>query len=228
MDNTTREAWTGGKNISPEARAKRKKINRKILTFGCLPITVIIIIIAVLVVNIEPPEAVPPPPPPNDPMALGIDSLQTFVGHKMDTTRFKTVFGSISEYESPAPYASVYYLDSANVSLVTIDSKISFAGFDLQSGLTYAQELENSRQKLIEKQFDPWDGSHIQLTKIIKQSMNDPDSYEHVKTNYWDMSDHLVVKTTFRGKNAFGGKVLNSVRAEADISTGQISNISQE
>lgn len=39
MENSTKEAWTGNrKNLSPEAEEKRKKINKKILKFGCLPI----------------------------------------------------------------------------------------------------------------------------------------------------------------------------------------------
>ncbi len=46
--------------------------------------------------------------------------------------------------------------------------------------------------------------------------MNDPDSYEHVETVYWDMTDYVVVQTTYSGKNAFGGRVKNSVKAKAD------------
>ena len=47
--------------------------------------------------------------------------------------------------------------------------------------------------------------------------MNDPDSYEHVKTEYWDKGDYLIVKTTFRGKNAFGGVVVNWVTVKTDL-----------
>ena len=38
MDETTKEAWLKGKDLSPEALEKRRKINKKILLFGCLPI----------------------------------------------------------------------------------------------------------------------------------------------------------------------------------------------
>ena len=54
--------------------------------------------------------------------------------------------------------------------------------------------------------------------------MNDPDSYEHVRTVYWDRGDHLVVMTTFRGKNAFGGVVTNSVKARVSLD-GQVQQI---
>nr|NQU93701.1 hypothetical protein [Bacteroidota bacterium] len=66
-------------------------------------------------------------------------------------------------------------------------------------------------------QFNAWDGSHIGLTRYIKNNMNDPDSYEHIETKYWDMVDHLVVLTRFRGENPFGGKVINSIKAKVDL-----------
>ena len=85
-----------------------------------------------------------------------------------------------------------------------------------------------NRKDSIEVGFSAWDGSHINLTEIIKESMNDPKSYEHVKTVYWDMQDHLIIQTTFRGKNAFGGVIANTIKAKADISGNDFYNISQE
>ena len=77
--------------------------------------------------------------------------------------------------------------------------------------------LAAGRQKRIESGFSAWNGSHIALTRIIKKSMNDPKSFEHVETSYGDRGDYLVVKTTFRGKNAFGGVVLNWITAKCDL-----------
>jgi len=73
------------------------------------------------------------------------------------------------------------------------------------------------RKKKIESQFSAWDGSHRGLDRLIKNTLNDPDSYDHVETVYWDMGKYLVVKTTFRGKNAFGAVVLNWVKAKSDM-----------
>ena len=84
-----------------------------------------------------------------------------------------------------------------------------------------------TRQDKIEKNFSAWDGSHRNLTRIIKESMNDPSSYEHDKTVYGDKGDHLIVTTTFRGKNAFGGMVKNSVTAKVDLNGNVIEIISQ-
>lgn len=77
------------------------------------------------------------------------------------------------------------------------------------------------RQENIESQFSSWDGSHRNLERLIKSSMNDPDSYDHVETTFTDNGDHLRVLTKFRGRNAFGGVVLDSVEAKVAIN-GQI------
>ncbi|MFZ3172087.1 MAG: hypothetical protein WA118_08915 [Carboxydocellales bacterium] len=79
------------------------------------------------------------------------------------------------------------------------------------------EQEAQERKNMIEKQFSAWDGSHITLSKYIKESMNDPDSYEHIKTVYRDMNDYLMVTTTFRGANAFGGVVKNSVTAKVAL-----------
>ena len=83
------------------------------------------------------------------------------------------------------------------------------------------------RVEIIEEQFSAWDGSHLGLTKFIKASMNDPKSYEHVETVYGDRGEYLIVETTFRGKNAFGGMVVNTVRAEVSLSGEVIKILSQ-
>ena len=86
---------------------------------------------------------------------------------------------------------------------------------------------EEARTAQIEKHFSAWDGSHNGLTKVIKESMNDPNSYEHVETRYGDKGDYLIVTATFRGKNAFGGVVKNSVTAKVDLNGNVIEVISQ-
>lgn len=44
--------------------------------------------------------------------------------------------------------------------------------------------------------------------------MNDPESYEYVETNFWDMGDYAVVVMKYRGRNAFGGKVMGAIKAK--------------
>lgn len=46
MDETTKEAWLKRKDLSPEALEKRRKINKKILLFGCLPVLLFVLVAA--------------------------------------------------------------------------------------------------------------------------------------------------------------------------------------
>ncbi len=87
---------------------------------------------------------------------------------------------------------------------------------------------EEQRIEMIEKEFSAWDGSHREFTKVIKESMHDPNSYEHVKTTYGDRGDHLIVETTFRGKNLYGGVVTNTARAKVSLDGEVIEILSQE
>lgn len=84
-----------------------------------------------------------------------------------------------------------------------------------------------TREEKIQNQFSLWDGSHRNLEKLIKKTMNDPKSYKHVETVYWDKGDHLIIKTTFRGKNVFGGMVINWVTAKVDYDGNVMSIIEQ-
>lgn len=59
--------------------------------------------------------------------------------------------------------------------------------------------------------FSAWDGSCMALVKATKQQMNDPGSFEHVETRYIDRGSEIDVIMKFRGKNAFGGVVANTV-----------------
>ncbi|EOO7438042.1 hypothetical protein CR897_RS15635 [Escherichia coli] len=76
--------------------------------------------------------------------------------------------------------------------------------------------------------FSGWDGSYRPLEKLIKAGMNDDSSYKHVDTTYrliLNQDPHAIVKTTFRGTNAYGGVVKQSVSARVDVRTGEVLTI---
>jgi hypothetical protein len=73
------------------------------------------------------------------------------------------------------------------------------------------------RQKKIEAQFSGWSGAHYTFERMIKDSMNDPDSYSHVETKYIDKGTFIRVFCTFRGKNGFGGMVKNTKVADFSL-----------
>jgi hypothetical protein len=74
-----------------------------------------------------------------------------------------------------------------------------------------------TKTEKIENQLSIWDGSHIELKRLIKLSMNDPKSFEHVQTRYWEYDTYIIVSTQFRGRNAFGGMVVDYVKAKYSI-----------
>ena len=74
-------------------------------------------------------------------------------------------------------------------------------------------------------QFSGWDGSYRPLEKAIKESMNDEDSYKHIKTTYRILmkgTPHAIVSTTFSGTNAYAARVKQTISADVDIKSGQI------
>ncbi len=89
------------------------------------------------------------------------------------------------------------------------------------------QELQGQRNELIKKQFNSWNGSHRGLSAYIKENMNDPSSYEHMETKYFDQGSTLLIITKFRGNNAFGGKVINTVSAKVDLNGKVLEIVSQ-
>ncbi len=90
-----------------------------------------------------------------------------------------------------------------------------------------AQEL---RQYKLDGIIQKWDGgSFYPLVEYTKQYMNDPSSFEHVKTTWTDDggSDTLRIRMTFTGANMLGGRAKHQVYAEMDID-GQILKFEQE
>lgn len=98
----------------------------------------------------------------------------------------------------------------------------------LKDSLNLVAKGQKDRQEKIERQFSSWNGSHIGLTRFIKDNMNDPDSYDHTETKFRDDGNSLYVVTKFRGKNAFGGVVISTVTAKVDLDGNVIEIISQE
>ncbi|TWU24870.1 hypothetical protein Pla52o_11650 [Novipirellula galeiformis] len=78
-------------------------------------------------------------------------------------------------------------------------------------------DARKGREDRITRQFNSWNGSHINVVKAVKRQMNDAGSFEHVETRYRDHGDSLTIFMEFRGKNAYGGKILSNVTAKVDM-----------
>lgn len=66
-------------------------------------------------------------------------------------------------------------------------------------------------------QFNQLDGSHYELSKLIKSNLKDPDSFQHIETRSIKTEDGNVrVVTEYRSKNSFGGYTIGYVRGDFD------------
>lgn len=71
-------------------------------------------------------------------------------------------------------------------------------------------EIKNIKQQdFAKKNISSWDGSNPALERTVKNAMNDPDSYEHVQTTFEYKNDKVIGTMLYRGKNAFGGKIID-------------------
>lgn len=71
---------------------------------------------------------------------------------------------------------------------------------------------EDKHRKGIERAFDPWNGSHINLVQFVKANLKDPGSFEHIETRYGEMDDgNIKVYMRYRARNSFGGMVPSEI-----------------
>lgn len=89
------------------------------------------------------------------------------------------------------------------------------------------EEYEKRKAEFEEKCLSSYDGSNRELVGIVKENMNDPDSFEHAETLYKLFKDYAVVVMKYRGKNKFGALVLGSVTAKVNIEDGSVISIEQ-
>jgi len=95
--------------------------------------------------------------------------------------------------------------------------------------------LEDTRQALAElkdlterlEACKSW-GEVPALSKLVQEGMNNPDSFEHVSTEFIvpaDQGQNVVMK--FRGTNKYGGVVTNEVLAKVEADTCEVSGVTQ-
>ena len=76
------------------------------------------------------------------------------------------------------------------------------------------QKSAKARSKFQSEYVNSWDGSCRPVVEAIKQNMNDAKSFEHIKTRVFSTeTENFKVEMKFRGKNAYGGMVINTATA---------------
>jgi len=89
----------------------------------------------------------------------------------------------------------------------------------------FAQQAYAKRFNVV---FNPLDGSCYALTKAIKNSMHNPDSYDHVKSTFKAVNDStFYVEQTCRGTNAYGGVITVTYNGVVTLD-GELLSINQK
>ena len=86
-------------------------------------------------------------------------------------------------------------------------SRILYHKFFTKSGHIVTKD----QQQLIDNQFDPATGAHIELEKLIKQYLPNPDSYLHISSRYELIQDQMRVYTIYTAIDSAGNR--NKVEA---------------
>ena len=73
-----------------------------------------------------------------------------------------------------------------------------------------------SQENKIAEQFSAWDGSHHNLTKMVKKTMHDSTSFKHIETHHWADMDYIIVLMTYSETNLYGATVQNAIKAKVD------------
>jgi hypothetical protein len=84
------------------------------------------------------------------------------------------------------------------------------------------QQAEDNYNKLpffekFKKTLSRWDGSYEPMKKAVKQSCNDPSSFEHVQTSYApNNKNEVVCLMVYRAKNGFNALITKSIKFKVD------------
>lgn len=183
-------------NLTPDQIEKRKRTNKKIFKFGCLPILVLVLLFALFCTKSKEPAT------KEEKWQQRAVSFQTVINETKDIDNLKAAFDSLQ------------VLKTEFTPTMAEDSTFVKTNLRITELLVNKEELIDKKGKVIAQGqlFSSWDGSNAVLVKYVKSKMNDPDSFEHVETLVWEGKEPetFIVKMTFRGKNAFGGTITNT------------------
>lgn len=77
------------------------------------------------------------------------------------------------------------------------------------------------QQAKIKSLFDE-DGSNIELVKLVKSKMTNPESFSHIKTLYSEYDTLITIEMECSGDDAFKRRTMMHVKAAQNIDTGEI------
>lgn len=112
------------------------------------------------------------------------DSLSKLIGKQVSEIKlFDGEYDLIPCSKWPSRYEVVTFKDKS-ISVVVDKSNentLVYADSSELSACDYTRKLKNEQVKSM---FNPINGSHIKLVSLVKDSMNKPQSFEHMETKY--------------------------------------------
>lgn len=143
--------------------------------------------------------------------------------------------GKITSKKTYITYSKAGRMEFINAEVPDFDSFVDQSEIDKKKAEIVAEKLlakekeayEERKKKFEKNCLSSWDGSHIELKNLIKDNVNDTDSFDHVETLYKLYKGYAVVIMKFRAKNAFNATILNSVTAKVKLEDCSIIEIEQ-
>lgn len=140
--------------------------------------------------------------------------------------QFRVTPELMSDYESEKQLSAWDYIKRYGI--YTVGGLILIAGVLLVIFGESNKSVEQIRDEQVQELFFA-DGQNYQVVQAVKKSMNDPDSFEHIETKHVDNgSGDVAITMMFRGKNAFGGKVVNRAVAMVSPESGTVTSLAIE
>ncbi len=95
---------------------------------------------------------------------------------------------------------------------------------DTDSNTSKSKSTPKTNEERVSELQSGYDGSIRSVVKFVKNSMNDPDSFEHVetRTGFYE-KESFIVSMKYRGKNPFGGVITKYIDLKVDYSGNVIS-----
>lgn len=214
------------KQLTLEQLEQRRKTNKKILKFGCLPILILFLIIGLLSGNDK---------QKKDAKATNMDSLCSKIKkdslyqvtdvyyNKKDSSLNVAIIYKKNDLVSANGFYQNHNLNSCeNIEGVYLYRKgTSLSDADKTKSLDYVSVNQAKRIKEFENS-----AFEYHIKSYLEKNVNDPTDLEIL--NKWVLGENsdgtFAVKVTFRAKNAFGALMIHTLNCDMD-KDGNGSNI---
>jgi hypothetical protein len=222
------------KVLTPEMMERRRRTNKRILKYFILSIAVLWIIVLIIPST---PKVV------KSERKVNIDSIMTLIKedklfeikdiyYNPTDSSLNIAFTNKENVIKDGDYSTLYfnnayhintYLCFDGVYLYAYKKGLSLSKGDYKEYLTCESKRAARILDIIKKKYC-YGNKCVPLIDYLKQSLNDPNSYESENLGIdWYKGNSFIITNSFRSKNAFGALMLNKCTATIDIN-GNVSD----